>query len=412
METEVEKKIRETLKIISEKNVYPDIKIVEGGISSKPEFIINGKRVLSFCSGNYLGLANNKEVETAIIKGLHQYGIHPSGSVLISGTLSIHRKLEKEIADFLGKEDAMIFNTSTMANMGVIPAIINLPITSFFSFFKIPFIKNDAVILSDELNHATVIEGCRLAKCERVVYKHCNMDDLENKLKKHRKKKMKLITTDGVFSMDGDIAPLPDIINLAEKYGAMVFVDDAIATGILGKDGKGTMEYFGLKEGVDIIVTTFSKCFGVSGGIAAASKELIDYLRITAKTYIFSGGFLGALACGVLKSLEIIKRAKVERAKCWENTKYLKNRLQEAGFNTLNSETPIIPILIGNEETAIKMSRDLFDRGIFSPPIRWPAVAHSQARMRFTVTCQYSKEQLDKLVDNLIPLSKKYRITQ
>lgn len=210
--------------------------------------------------------------------------------------------------------------------------------------------------------------------------------------------------------MDGDIAPLPDIITLARKYRAMVFVDDAIATGILGKNGRGTMEYFGLKDGVDVIVTTFSKCFGVVGGTTIASKEIIDYLRVRAKTYIFSGAFLGALACGILKALEIIKKDKTRRAKCWENTKYLKNRLQQVGFNILKSETPIIPILIGDEKIAIHMSRDLFDQGIFSPSIRWPGVPYGQARMRFTVTCQYSKEQLNKLVENLIIVGKKYKI--
>lgn len=408
---EISKKISEFLKEVRGRDLYPEIKIVEGGVSSEPEFIVDGKKVLSFCSGNYLGLANNKKIKKAIIEGLYRYGIHPSGSVLVSGTLAIHRKLEKEIANFIGKEDAMIFNTSTAANMGTIPALINLPPSTFFSFFKIPFkITDDVVLFSDELNHATIVEGCRLAKTERIVYKHCDMSDLENKLKKYGKKKRKLILTDGVFSMDGDIAPLPDIVNLAQGYGAMVFVDDAIATGILGENGRGTMEHFGLKDGVDVVVTTFSKCFGVVGGVTIASKEIIDYLRVMAKTYIFSGAFLGALACGILKALEIIKEDKTKRAKCWGNTEYLRNKLQEAGFNTLNSQTPIIPILIGDEKIAIQMSKDLFDQGIFSPAIRWPAVSYGLARMRFAVTCQYSKEQLDRLIENLITVGKKYKI--
>lgn len=411
METEIEKKIKEILKIVREKGFYPEIKIVEGGISSKPEFVVNGKKVLSFCSGNYLGLAYNEEIKKAIIEGLNQYGIHPSGSVLISGTLKIHRKLEREIAAFIGKEDAMIFNTSTMANMGVISAIIDLPILDFFTPLRVSFLKRkESALFSDEFNHPTIIEGCRLAKAESVIYKHCDMNDLEKKLKKYRKKKRKLILTDGVFSTHGDVAPLKDIVELAKKYGAMVYVDDAIATGILGENGRGTMEYLGLKEGVDIIVTTFSKCFGIVGGVAIASKEIIDYLRISAKTYMFSGAFLGALAAGTLKALEIIKRDKWRRIKCWENTRYLKNKLEEAGFNILNSKTPIIPIFIGDERTAINVSRDLFDRGILSPPFRWPAVLRGQAIMRFTVTCEYSREQLDRLVENLIEAGKKYKI--
>lgn len=403
-------KIREILRLVRERNLYPEIRVVDGGISSEPEFIVDGKKVLSFCSGNCLGLANNEEIKNTIVEGLSKYGVHPSGSVLISGTLEIHRKLEREIADFIGKDDAMIFNTSTMANMGVIPAIINLPVTTFFSFFKVSFRGTEAAIFSDESNHATIVEGCRLAKAERTIYKHCNMEDLEKKLKKKRKKKRKLILTDGIFSMDGDIAPLNDIVDLAKKYRAMVYVDDAAATGVLGENGRGTMEYLGLKDGVDIIVTTFSKAFGVAGGATIASKEIVDYLRVTARTYIFSGAFLGGLALGVLKALEIIKRDKTRRDKCWENTRYLKNKLQQAGFNTLNSETPIIPILIGDEKAAINMSEDLFDRGILSPPIRWPAVSHGQARMRFTVTCEYSKEQMERLVENLTAVGKKYKI--
>lgn len=409
--TEIEKKIKEILKKVRENELYPEIPIVNSGISSEPEFVVNGKKILSFCSGNYLGLAHNEEIKQAIIEGLHKYGIHPSGSVLISGTLEIHKKLEKEIAGFLSKEDAMIFTTSTMANMGVIPAIMDLPTFKFFSSLNLPFPKTkEEVIFSDELNHPTIIEGCRLAKVERVIYKHCDMNDLEKKLKKYKKRKRKLIVSDGVFSIDGDIAPLRDIVSLAQKYGAMVYIDDAIATGILGENGQGTMEYFGLKEGVDIIVTTFSKAFGVVGGIAAASKEIIDYLRISVKTYIFSGAFLGALANGILKALEIIKRDKWRRMKCWENANYLRNKLKEAGFNTLNSQTPIIPILIGNEKIAINMARDLFERGILSPPFRWPAVPKGQARMRFTVTSEYTKDQIDRLVENLIIVGKKYKI--
>jgi len=403
------KKISDTLKIINEKKLYPNIGIVTGGVSSEPEFEVNGKRVLSFCSGNYLGLANNQEVKQAIIDGLNTYGIHPSGSVLISGTLAIHRELEKRVANFIGNEDAILFATSTMANMGVIPALINLPLTSLLSFFRVFFKKDGAIIFSDEFNHATVIEGCRLAKAERVLYKHCDMNDLESKLKKNRSKR-KLIVSDGIFSMDGDIAPLKDLVALAKKYGAILMIDDAHSTGVLGKHGRGIMEHFGLKDGVDIIVTTFSKAVGVVGGAAIASADIVKYFRVSAKTYIFSGAFLGGLAQGILKSLEIIENDKIRRKKLWENTNYLKHELEKAGLNTLKSKTPIIPILIGEEKKAIGMSNDLFERGILSPPIRWPAVPHGESRMRFTLTPNYSKKQLDKLVTNLTELGKHYHI--
>lgn len=405
------KEIEEILKLVRKHKLYPAINIIRKGISSDPEFVVDNRKVLSFCSFNYLGLANDKEVKKTITEGFDRYGIHTSGAVLISGTLGIHKKLEREIADFLAQEDAMIFNTTTMANMGTIPAVINLPVTSAFSFFRIPFKKSaDAVIFSDELNHATIIEGARLAKADKTIYRHCDMNDLEDKLKKYRKKKRKLILTDGVFSMDGDIAPLKDIIELAKKHGAIIFVDDVNATGVLGRNGQGTMEHFGLKDGIDIVVSGFSKCFGVMGGVTATSQHIADYLRVTAKTYMFSGGFSGGLALGVLKALEIIKTDKTRRNKLWENTRYLKNRLQGNGFDTLNSETPIIPIFLGDERIAINMSRDLLNRGILSPAIRWPAVAHGQSRIRFVVTSLHSKEQIDRLVDNLIDTGKKYKV--
>jgi len=411
MENEIDKNIKKVLKIIREKNLYPEIKIVGENAPSEPEFIINSKKVLSFCSSNFLGLANNKEIKRKIIEGLYRYGISLVAPYHTCGTLQVHKRLEREIAEFIGVEDTMIFNTSTMANMGVIPALINLPVTSFFSFLKIPFKRtDDAVLFSDELNHATVVEGCRSAKAERIIYKHCDMYDLEKKLKSYRKKKRKLILTDGVFSMDGDIAPLKDIVDLSKKYESMVFVDDACGTGILGENGQGTMEYFGLKSGVDVIVTTFSKAMGLIGGTACASKEIINYLRVTSKTHMFSVAFPGALALGVLEALEIIKKDKARRVRLWENTKYLWNKLRETGFNTLNSQTPIIPVLIGDEKTTIDISKDLFNRGIFSPPIRWPAVPRSQARLRFIVSSEHSKEQIDILVDNLITLGKKYKI--
>ncbi|MCZ2846056.1 MAG: aminotransferase class I/II-fold pyridoxal phosphate-dependent enzyme [Candidatus Bathyarchaeota archaeon] len=404
--------ISKVLSLIRRNKLYPEIKIVEGGISSSPEFVVNGRKILSFCSGNFLGLANNEQVKKAITEGLNRYGVHPSGSVLISGTLKIHRRLEKEIADFIGKEDAMIFTTSTMANMGVVPAIVNIPLTSLFTFFQLTFNRGkNAVLFSDEFNHATIIEGCRLAKAKKIVYKHCDMDDLKKKLKKYKGKR-NWILTDGVFSTDGDIAPLKDIIGLAKRYGARVFVDDANGTGVLGKNGRGTMEHFGLKDGVDIIVTSFSKAIGVVGGTAIASKEVIDYLRVTAKPYIFSGAFLGSLAMGILKSLEIIKKDKRRRARCWDNTIYFKNKIHQAGFNTLNNRTPLVPILIRDERKAVQMSNDLFECGILSPPLRWPAVPHNQARMRFTITSEYSKDQIDRLVDNLIVIGKRYQLIQ
>jgi 8-amino-7-oxononanoate synthase len=400
---------QETLRILDERKLYPDINVVGGGVSSEPEFTVAGKRVLSFSSGNYLGLANDPAIKKAVIEGIETYGLHPSGSVLISGTLAIHRELEHRLASYLGFGDGMIFATSTMANMGVIPALINMPLISLFAFFKVFFRGQKSVIFSDKLNHATVIEGCRLSDARRVIYRHRDMNDLEHYLKKYRRKK-KLIVTDGVFSMDGDIAPLPDIIRLAKQYGAMVMVDDAHATGVLGEHGRGTMEHFGLTEGVDVLVTTFSKAFGVVGGAALASPELIRYLRVTAKTYIFSGAFLGGLANGVIKAIDIAEHDTIRRKKLWENINLMRKLLNQAKLNTLESETQIIPVLIGDESNAIAMSQDLLDCGILAPPIRWPAVPHGEARMRFALTPDYTKKQIERFVLDVIDVAKRHGI--
>jgi 7-keto-8-aminopelargonate synthetase-like enzyme len=299
-----------------------------------------------------------------------------------------------------------------MANMGVIPALINSEYAVAFSrdFRARIRVSDDAVLLSDELNHATINEGCRLAKATKVSYKHCDMNNLERKLRKFAEYKRKLILTDGVFSTDGRIAPLSDIVELAKKYDAMVYIDDATATGFMGEDGGGTAKHFGVQKDVDIIVTNLAKSVGVVGGIAAASEQMIKYLRITVKTYVFSGGLIGGLADGALKALEIIKTDGARRTRLWKNAGYLRDRLHAAGFDTLGSETPIVPIRIGAEETAAKMSKDLFDLGIFCPPFRYPAAPRRQALLRFNVTCQHSKQQIDRLVENLAILGKKYRI--
>lgn len=400
--------IKNSLKIIKEKKLYPRIRVVDG-ISSEPEIIVEGKKVLLFCSGNYLGLANHPDIITAIKEGLDKYGIHPTGSRLVSGTLDIHVKLEKKVAEFKHAEDAMIFTTGTMANIGTIPALMNLPDLSVYAVMKNIFKKKQGVIYSDELNHATIVDGARLARSERIIYKHRDIKDLEKKLKFNGNKR-KLIITDGVFSMDGDIAPLPNIITLAKKYDAVVMVDDAHATGVLGKHGKGTMEHFGLTEGVDIHMGTFSKSFGVMGGFIAAQKEVIDYLRIFARTYMFTGGSFGALAMGVLKSFEIVEHDLERREKLWDNTNFFKESLNKLGYNTLESETPIVPVFIGDEHIAMAMADELFDQGVFAPCVRWPSVAKKQSRIRFALMSTHTKEHIEKVLNILSDLGKKYKI--
>lgn len=395
------------LRKIKKKGLYPDVKTITG-VASNPEIFINGKKYINFSSANYLGLANNNEITSAVVDGIKTYGLHPTGARLVSGTLDIHKRLEEETAKFKGSEDCMLFQTGTLANIGVIPAVINLPILSLVS--ALSKLTDKAAIFSDELNHASVIDGCRLAKAERIVFKHLDVSDLEKKLKNSRAKR-KLIVTDGVFSMDGDIAPLPGIVELSKKYGALLMVDDAHATGVLGENGKGTLEYFGLKGGVDINMGTYSKAFGLVGGFITGTQELIDFLRVSARTYIFSGATFGAIAAGNLKALEIIKKDKKRREKLWENSDYLRKGLKEKGLDTLNSkDTPIIPVLVGEEEKAIAISKALFEKGIFVPEIRWPAVKTGESRIRITVIEPHKKEHLDQMIDIFGKLGEEYNI--
>lgn len=393
--------IKKTLEFINKEALYPDMHVVEGA-STDPEIIIDGRKVLIFSSNNYLGLATDTRVKEVVIEGVREYGMGSGGSRLISGNTRPQKTLEKSIADFKGAEEAIIFATGYMANTGVIPALFNLPTISLKDYVaKKLFSNNKGYIFSDELNHASIVDGARLAKAERLIYKHCDTGDLEKKLKSIKGGR-KLIITDGVFSMDGDIAPLDKIMELAKKYNSTVMVDDAHATGILGENGKGTAEYFGLKEQPEITLGTFTKVFGGVGGFIVGSKELVGYLRVTARTYIFSAPIPPAISLGLVKSLEIITSEKERRIKLWENVAYLKKLLTENGFDTLKSETQIIPIFIGDDQKAISASRKMLEYGIFAPCVRWPAVAHGQSRLRITLMSTHTKEQINAFFNALM----------
>lgn len=396
--------IEKVLRVVREKSLYPDIHRIDSA-STNPEIIINGKKVLIFCSNNYLGTATDERIKEEIIKAVSTYGMGSGGSRLVSGNTAPQELLEKKVADFKETEAAITFATGYMANTGIIPALFNLPNLSATDYLKDKFLsENKGVIFSDELNHASIVDGARLSKAERVKYRHCDVEDLRTQLKKKRGIGRKLIITDGVFSMDGDITPLPEIMNLAEEYGAAVMVDDAHATGILGIRGKGTAEYFGLKNKPEITMGTFTKVFGGLGGFVAGSQDLIDYLKVTARTYIFSAPIPPAIVVGIIKSMEIVSNEPERRLILWKNINHFKNRLEEKGFNTLRSETQIIPIFIGDEHRAIKVSRKLLERGFFVPAIRWPAVEHGKSRLRITLMTSHTIEQIDELFDALVKI--------
>ena len=394
--------IRKILRLIEDRGLYPEAKVISS--APTPEVMIRGKRVISFCSNNYLGLSVHPRVIEASIEAIRKYGTGSGSARWGSGTFKIHEELEKVIADFKRTEDAMVFSAGYMVNIGVIPAVMNL-----INFGPLSVFKSKGVILSDALNHASIIDGCKLSRAKVVVYKHKDMKDLEAKLKRYRRKR-KLIVTDGVFSMDGDIAPLPQIVELAKKYNAMVMVDDAHATGVLGENGRGTAEHFHLEEEVDILMGTFSKALGAVGGYIAGDKDLIKFLRISARSYVFSAAMPPGVAGGLIAAFKEIQNNPGLRRKLWENASHLREGLKERGFDTLDSETPIVPVLIGKEEDAIKVSNLLFERGFFAFCVRWPAVPKGKARIRFTAMALHTEEQIEALLREMEKIGKEIGI--
>ena len=384
--------IKKLLQAVEKHGLYPQIRTVNS--AAKPETVVDNKKVLSFCSNNYLGLAAHPKVIKAAAAAAKKYGTSCGGSRLISGNLELQEKLEQAIADFKGAEAACAFMTGFMANTGTIPALMTV-----VNMFGLPHInQDDNLIISDELNHASIVDACRLAKAPREIYKHRNTKDLERILKRHKQKR-KLIVTDGVFSMDGDIAPLRQIVGLAQQYKAMVMVDDAHATGLLGENGRGTIEHLNVEGKVDVVIGTFSKAFGGVGGFAAGSKELVRFLKIRARQYIFSSALPPATAARLIEAIKIAKNQPGLRQKLWQNVKQFKDGLKALGFDILNSETQIIPVLIGKEQKAIEASEKLFENGIFVPCVRWPAVAEGQARLRCTVMATHTEKQINKALN-------------
>ena len=384
--------VEELIKEIQDRDLYPDMKSVED--VPYPELVIEGKKYLCLCSNNYLGLSIHPEVKRAAIEAVKRYGVGTCESRLIAGNLTVLEELEKAIADFKLAPDAIIFLSGYMTNIGVIPALVDN-----FDLPGLPIIKNeDNLIIKDSLCHTSIIDGCRLSRSPKKTYLHKDMNHLEAILKRSKARR-KLIITDGVFSMDGDMAPLPEIIELAQTYDAMVMVDDAHATGVIGENGRGTPEYFGVEGKIDVMMGTLSKAVGALGGFVTASSEIVQNLRIRSNSYVFSSSLPPEQACGIIAALKIIQSQPELRTRFWRNVNHLKSGLQEMGYNTLETETHIIPIFIGDEEKSIKMSRSLFDKGILASAIRWPAVPNGGSRIRCTVTAVHTSSQIDYALD-------------
>jgi glycine C-acetyltransferase len=353
---------------------------------------VDGKQVLNFCSNNYLGLANHPALVAAAKKSLDEMGVGPGAVRSIAGTMTLHVELEKRLAQFKGVEAAITFQSGFTANLAAIPALVG---------------KED-VIFSDRLNHASIIDGARLSGAKIIPYEHNDVKSLEEQIKANLSQyRRALIVTDGVFSMDGDIAPLPDIYEVAKKYDILLMVDDAHGEGVLGKGGRGIVDHFGLRGKVDVEVGTMSKAFGVMGGIVAGNAVIIDWLRQRGRPFLFSSAMTVPDAAACLAAVDILEDSTQLVDKLWDNAKYFKSEMKTLGFNTGVTETPITPVMLGEAPLAQQFSRELFDAGVFAMALGFPTVPQGKARIRVMISAAHSKDDLNKGLEAFKSVGKK-----
>ncbi|ALD65972.1 glycine C-acetyltransferase [Spiroplasma cantharicola] len=374
-------RLEKELKIRKEDKLYNIIKILEGAQSDIVK--INNKDFLNMCSNNYLGFANDPITVKAIKEAVDKYGVGPGAVRSISGSYSVHSEFERVLADFKKSEDALVVQSGFQANTGLIPTITT----------------EEDLIISDELNHASIIDGIRLSKAKRAVYKHCDMEDLEKILKENSNKVNGniFIITDGVFSMDGDIAPLDKISVLAKKYNAYSIVDDAHGEGVLGPNGQGSIAHFGLEGKIDIEVGTLSKAYGLVGGFICGKSVLIEYLKQKSRVFLFSSSLQTGICYAGIKIVKEMQKSNERIKKLWENTKHIQNKFIENGYSIGTTKTPITPFMVGEEAIATELTKILFEKQILVSPIIYPTVAKGKARIRLMISSLHSKEELDKV---------------
>ena len=378
---EIDKILNTQLSEIKEQGTYKNERVIE--TAQEAEINVNGKKVLNFCANNYLGLANNNQIRQAAMDAIEEWGFGLGSVRFICGTQTIHKELEDSVSKFLNKDDTILYSSCFDANGGLFETILS---------------DKDAVF-SDELNHASIIDGIRLCKAQKFRYKNCDMDDLEKKLSQSTAR-IKLIATDGVFSMDGTIAPIDKIVNLAEKYNAIIMVDDCHATGFIGKNGKGSAEYYNVLDKVDIITSTFGKALGgASGGFVSASKNIIDTLRQKSRPYLFSNSLAPALVVACLKALEIINLNKNLLKDLEQNTLFFREKIKEIGFEVMGESHPIVPIMIYDAKKNVALSEMLLEKNVYVIPFSFPVVPKDQARIRVQLSSIHSREQLEYAIN-------------
>jgi glycine C-acetyltransferase len=383
--------VSDQLQELRTKGVAPKLRVLEG--EQKPVCTFDGREVINLASNNYLGLTTHKALRKAAMEAAKKYGAGAGAVRTIAGTMQLHMQLEEQIARFKNVEACVVFQSGFTANAGTVAAVLG---------------KED-LIVSDELNHASIIDGARLSRATIQVFKHKDVKDCERILQEHASfPGKKLIISDGVFSMDGDIAPLPELCTLAEKYDCIMMVDDAHSSGVLGRNGRGTIDHFDCHGRVHIQVGTLSKAIGVMGGYVCGSRELIDFLYLRARPFLFSTSHPPAVTAACIAAFSLLDSPEGEKLvkKLWKNTKTFKRELKKRGFQFKASETPIVPIHVGDAAKAFEFSNKLFEAGVFAPAVGYPTVAEGKARLRAIVSAGHKKEQLVKAADILAEVAK------
>lgn len=385
--------LTDDLNSLREQKLYQKLRVLE--TEQLPVSRFDGREVINLSSNNYLGLTTHPKLRQRAIEATEKYGVGSGAVRTIAGTMSIHMELEQKIARFKQVEASVVFQSGFTANAGTVSAILG---------------KED-VIISDALNHASIIDGCRLSRAEIKVFPHKDVNACEDVLRGlENHKGHKLLITDGVFSMDGDIAPLPALVALAEKYGCIMMIDDAHSSGVLGRNGRGTVDHFGLHGRVDIQVGTLSKAIGALGGYVCATRDTIDYLYHRARPFLFSTSHPPSVAATCIAAFEVLEEEPQLIDRLWSNTRFFKAGLQKLGFNTGTSETPITPVMVGDAALAHEFSRQLFRDGVFAPGIGYPTVAKGKARIRTIVTATHTEAELSKALDVMSAVAKELRI--
>jgi len=371
--------ITEDVANLKEQGLFINIRTMESAVDAW--MVVDGKRVLNFCTNNYLGLANHSRIKEAAKRAVDEWGVGPGAVRTIAGTQALHLELERRVAAFKGVEASLYVQGGLVANQVAIPTLIG----------------REDVVFSDRLNHASIIDGCRLSRAKIVVYEHCDAKDAERVIKENIGRYGRgLLVTDGVFSMDGDVAPLDKLYEVAERYGVITMVDDAHGEGVLGRGGRGIVDHFGLHGRFDVEMGTFSKAFGVVGGSLSGKKVIIDYLRQKGRPFLFSSATTPADTAACLAAVDLLEESTELVDRLWENTRYFKAEMKSLGFDTGKTETPIVPVMLGEAPLAKQFSARLFEEGVFAMALGFPTVPRGQARIRVMNTAAHSRDDLDK----------------